>query len=291
MLSRVGLVGFLGIVLTLALALVPGVAPRSLADGCWANVMDQNGDLVYVNTCLGGGGGGTPGGGGGGGSAPTCVLSGLADYCLGASACWANVPSALDASTWPEATRPSPESIYTYQSCNPDPTGTLTGWSWYTPSTITVAEAARQAYGALGAPSFTVGSNPPRFSLVGVRTWFWAVGPSSGEIVGSGALGLVAIGRPESLEVDPGDGSGVLTCPWTVAKGPGCTHSYERSSVGQPADASGLPAYPARMRLMYAIRFEQSGVGVAVPGLPATFASAWAATTVPVAEVQSVVGG
>ncbi len=247
-----------------------------------------NNVVTYVNSCLGGDSGSTPGGEG---SAPACDLSGLADFCIGTSACWANVPSALDPSTWPEETRPSPESIYTYQSCDPDPTGTLSGWSWYTPSTVTVADAARQAFGALSAPPFAVRFNPPGRSVVGVDTWFWVAGPDAGEITGSGALGLRAIGAPAALEVDPGDGTGVLTCPWVVAQSADCAHAYLRSSVGQPPDTSGIPAYPVRVRLVYDIRFEQGGVLLALDGLPATFTSSWVSATVPVAEIQTVVSG
>ncbi|MCV2394555.1 hypothetical protein OEB99_09575 [Actinotalea sp. M2MS4P-6] len=245
------------------------------------------GGIRYEVVCPGDGDETTPGDGGG--DAPTCDLSGIAEYCIGASACWANVPSALPEDSWPWESQPSPDAIYTYQSCTPDPTGTLTGWSWYTPPEITVGQAARQAYGALRTPAFSIGMSPVRRAVVGLDTWFWAAGPDGGEITGSAALGVVAIGTPASLEVDPGDGSGPRTCAWSVSDGPACAVAYERSSAGQPVGADGLPAYTARMRLVYDVRFTQGGTTLDVAGVPDTLTSGWQTLEVPVAEIEAVV--
>lgn len=270
-----------------ALVLAPAVPARADCPPPPVIGVDGTGRLVYGRCDPGGGG---PGSGGGGGTGtPTCTLAGLAEYCIGASACWANVPSALDPSVWPEDTRPSPSAIYTYQSCDPDPDGTLTGWSWYEPQTLSVAEAARAAYGSLQVPAFEVGVNPPGRALVGLATWFWAQGPTSQEIVGSAALGLRAVGTPSRVEVDPGDGAATRTCGWAVSAGDGCSYTYPRASVGEAHDEDGLPAYRARMRIVYEVRFEQNGMRLDLPGLPTTIASAWVTTPVPVAEVQTLV--
>lgn len=228
-------------------------------------------------------------GGEGGSTEPTCELTGLADYCIGASACWANVPSALDPETWPEETRPSPEAIYTYQACSPDPDGTLSGWSWYEPPGPSLGELATIAYGALSAPSFSLGFNPPAWTVVGVDTWFWARTDTPGQIVGSSAAGVVAVGRPSALEVDPGDGSAALTCPWSTAAQELCAYEYGRSSVDGPLTAVGQPAFEARMRLVYDVHFELDGSPLNLPGLPDEFVSPWQSAAVPVAEIQSVV--
>ncbi len=275
----------------LLLVLVGGLsaAAADVPPGCTLEVQTQpDGSKQYVVTCPPGAGGSDDGGSDSGGE-PTCELTGLADYCIGTSACWANVPSALDPSTWPEETRPSPDAIYTYQSCAPDPDGTLTGWSWYTPDEMTVGEAAREAFGLLRVPPFEVGVNPPRQAIVGIETWFWAATGQPGALQGSSALGVVAIAEPDHIEVDPGDGSAPLSCPWTTAQSDACSHTYVRSSAGQPTGHAGLPAYSARMRLVYDVRFESNGSPLTVRGLPAVLESPWAQVSVPVAEVQAIV--
>lgn len=285
---RHGLLAWSGALVLVLLGAVSAAA-ADVPPGCTLEVQTQpDGSKQYVVTCPPGSGGSDSGGSDSGGGA-TCELTGLYDYCIGASACWANVPSALDPSTWPEETRPSPDAIYTYQSCTPDPDGTLTGWSWYTPDEMTVGEAARQAFGLLRAPAFDVGVNPPRQAVVGIGTWFWAGGAPVSEVTGSSALGVVAIAEPDRLEVDPGDGSGVLPCPWTTAPSDACSHTYARSSAGQPVAPTGLPGYQARMRLVYDVRFENNGVPLTLPGLPTSLESPWHEASVPVAEVQAVV--
>ncbi len=266
-------------------------AGADVPPGCTVEVVTQpDGSKEYVVTCPPEPGDSEDGGSGSGPAAePTCELTGLAEYCIGASACWANVPSALDPSTWPEETRPSADAIYTYQQCDPDPDGTLSGWSWYTPDEMTVGQAARQAFGLLRAPDFTVGVNPPRQAIVGIDTWFWAQGASAAEITGSSALGVVAIGEPDHLEVDPGDGSGTLICQWQTAAGEGCAHTYARASVRGTATAGGLPAYVVRMRLVYGVRFEINGTPLSLDGLPSTLESSWQEVAVPVAEIQTLV--
>lgn len=273
-------------------SLVGPAGPAVAADvppGChMEKVVTGPGTWRYDVVCPPSSGGEEPGNGGTG-AEPTCELTGLADYCIGTSACWANVPSALPESQWPEESRPAPEAIYTYQSCTPDPTGTLTGWSWYTPTEVTVGEAARQAFGLLAAPAFTVGHNPPGRAVVGLPTWFWAEGAGAGPVNGSAALGVVAIAEPARLEVDPGDGSGVVSCPWSTVESDACSHTYARASVEGQADASGTPSYAVRIRLVYDVRFEVDGSPLTLGGLPTTLESAWQTAAVPVAEIQTLV--
>ena len=272
------------VVLTLAVFASSTATAVNPPPGCSLTVTGdgENGQKTYSVVCPGDAGGSS--GGSSGPAGPSCVLSGLNDYCIGASACWSNVPSAL-----PVDSRPSVDAIYTYQSCDPDPSGTLTGWSWYTPPQMSAAQAAREAFGRLATPVFTVGFNPPGRAVVGVPTWLWAQTAQVGVITGSSALGVVALGEPAGLEVDPGDGSGVLTCPWSTAASAVCAYTYSRSSVGQPVGAGGHPAYAARMRLVYRVRFENNGAPFEVAGLPATLESPWQTASVPVAEIQALV--
>jgi len=282
-----------GLILLALCALVAGTvlaatSSSAVPPGCTVTQQPgPDGKVEYVVTCPGGETG--PGGGTGGSGEPGCTLTGIFEYCIGASACWANVPSALDPATWPEETRPSPEAIYTYQQCSPDPTGTLSDWSWYEPPGPSLTELAQQAYGALAVPAFGVGFNPPGRTVVGIPTWFWADTAQGGQITGSSALGVIAIGTPDRLEVDPGDGSGTRQCPWTTEASAACSASYARSSAREPAGPDGRPAYTARIRLVYDVRYENNGVGLTIIGLPTTLTSPWVAGAVPVAEVQSVV--
>ena len=151
------------------------------------------------------------------------------------------------------------------------------------------AQAAREAFGRLATPVFTVGFNPPGRAVVGVPTWLWAQTAQAGVITGSSAFGVVAFGEPARLEIDPGDGSGVLDCPWSTAASWVCAYTYARSSVGQRVGPGGQPAYTVRMRLVYRVRFENNGAPFVVAGLPAMLESPWQTTSLPVAEIQALV--
>lgn len=265
-------------------ALAPATAAFGVPPGCRSVAHTVGQRLTYSTVCDGDEPVST--GGPAGGSTPTCARTASTDYCIGTSACWANVPAAAPA---PEAERPSPTAIYTYQSCDPDPTGTLTGWSWAEPDQQTVEAAAQEAFGALATPVFSVGFNPPRRAVVNIPTWFWAQGAGAGEITGSSALGVVAIGSPGRLEVDPGDGSGVQVCAWSVSESDACSWTYLRSSARAAGRVGELPAYTARARLVYEVRFTNGGAPLVVAGIPATLESKWQDVSVPVAEIQSLV--
>ena len=98
--------------------------------------------------------------------------------------------------------------------------------------------------------------------------------------------------------IDPGDGTGTFTCPAGVTLPPphattatgGCGHTYRRSSAGQKAvTAGGHPAYAVRTYSTWAIRFEQAGRPIVVPGAPTTLDGPANTTLLPVAEVQALV--
>ncbi len=224
-------------------------------------------------------------GDGGGGGEPTCDLSlvegigkdDAARWCQGTGACWANIPAVLPEDEWPD-NRPSDDHEYIYKSCV-DANGNVIdeGWQWYSPDEPSIEELAQQAFGELEAPAFTLSFSPPTESVIFLDTWWWAEGAPAGPLTGSAALGVQAIAEPDHMEIDPGDGSGTITCDFVTSESDECTHVYERASDG----------YPARARLVYDVHFEQNGNPLDVPGMPETFESPWHEATVPVTEVQA----
>lgn len=293
MLTTRRLAGGAGLLLIVGLGVaLPGAGP-ALAVGDECEVVEAgivDGQMTYRTVCPGDE---QPGAGsdadGGSVSAPTCDLStveGVADlpFCVGTTACVVNNPSHLDPATWPEETRPSPTAIYTWRWCETADGEVDYVWLWYEPATQgpSLADLAQQAFGALTTPAFTVQFNPPGRAIVGLATWFWAGTEQTGRLTGSSALGVVAIATPSRLELDPGDGSGARTRPWTTSESAACSVTYERASVE-------AGAYTARARLVYDVRFENNGAPLDLTGLPTRLQSPWQATSVPVAEVQALV--
>jgi hypothetical protein len=228
--------------------------------------------------------------GGGGNEEPPCDLEGIQAewpgatgwFCEGQNACWENDPPVTheDPSTWPDP--PSPDAgNYIYKYCV-DPNGNVVfdDFTWENvPAEPPLEEQARTAFGELNAPPFTLAFSPPEEAVIHIDTWWWAEGAPSGNLEGSSAFGLIAIAQPDHLEVDPGDGSDIITCDFVTTEGDDCTHTYER--------ASGDGGYPARARLVYDVHFEENGEPIDIPGAPDTFNSQWQETAVPVTEVQS----
>lgn len=293
--SRRGLGALLGAVLLLLVLAVPAAT----AEECPVVAVEQeDGSIEYVTNCPPGAGGpGTGDGNGGSGVAPpSCDLSTVeavanTPYCVGSTACAVNNPSSLTEDRWPMDERPSPEHIYTFTWCETAGGVVDYYWSWWLPEDVgpSLAELAQEAFGRLEAPAFRIGFNPPGRGVVGIPTWFWA-GGGGGTITGSSALGVVAIGDPAYLELDPGDGSTIRRCAFVTADGDACAHTYRRASVRGSGTSGGQPAYVARMRLVYDVRFENSGAPLEIGGLPTSLESPWTTEAVPVAEIQSVVG-
>jgi hypothetical protein len=257
---------------------------------CWN---EESGDLSYGCSEESGGGDGQDGGSGGdqdgGSGGPSCdmnrteMYAGAERWCEGQNACWANVPSAVypTPDTWPEEP-PTEDSVYIFKVCyGPDGTAVFQDWTWYVPDQPSIEELARRAYGALQAPRFELAFSPPGESVVFIDTWWWAEGAPSGNLTGSAALGVVAVAEPSHLEVDPGDGSGVMTCDIVTSESDACSHVYQRASGGD--------GYAARARLVYDVHFEQNGDPIEVAGMPETFESGWTEASVPVTEIQASV--
>ncbi|WP_198663313.1 hypothetical protein [Jiangella endophytica] len=252
-----------------------------------------DGETTWVEECddSGGDDGGSDDGDGGG-YEPQCDLSvhddvhdGASFWCEGTAACWGNFPSVFPEDEWEQlAGGPSPGEGYivTYVECEPGESG----WQWVLPPEDqgpSLWDLAWQAYGNLATPDFTLAFSPPDQAFVNLATWYWAEGPANGELIGESTGAVNAIATPNRVEVDPGDGSGVLQCPFAVAESDECSHVYAQASVSHP------DGYPARMRLVYDISFTNNGEPLELDGLPTTLESPWVDGPLPVAEVQSIV--
>ena len=107
-----------------------------------------------------------------------------------------------------------------------------------------------------------------------LQTWFyvpaqqWRVLRVSAT---AGGITATATARPVALELDPGDGTGVVSCvgpgrAWVfgvdknfdVAPG-GCSHAYRRSSYGSP-DGMVTARYAIRWRVSWTATGGASGV-------------------------------
>lgn len=237
-------------------------------------------DAVW--TCTSPGHEGTPGGGNeGAGGEPPCDLSQppYNEFCDGTASCWGNDPAANPPSEDLAGPQPSPEHHMAYKACKRADGSLYDEWYWANGTGPTPEQAALEALGRLKLPVFTPGFNPENRTLVGLDTWWYADGVVVEEVTSTAALGVRAIATPDRLEVDPGDGSGVVSCEFVTTPSEACSHVYRRSNAG----------YPARMRGVYSIRFEQNGVPFPVAAAPAEIGTPWQSRAVPVGEVQSTV--
>ncbi|TDD64456.1 hypothetical protein E1262_28220 [Jiangella aurantiaca] len=277
------------------------------ADDCIQYVETSPGFWEYVNVCDGdeGGGGDEEDGGGddGGNAEPECYL-GREDqfdydwsYCDDDLSCYvySPPPSAPDPEDWPEPPAGTPEDhVYGMLTCltqPPEEEVVIYRPAWLPPQEDVVdwEQEALQAFGQLVAPDFDLAFNPPQRAYVTLDTWYWAEGATDGELTGTSAAGLVAIATPERLEVQPGDGSSTLTCPFTVTQSDACSYVYDHASVEGTATVDGQPAYEGQARLVYTVRFELNGEVMEIDGAPAVFQTPWQATPIPVAEIQAIV--
>lgn len=226
---------------------------------------------------------------GGGSTKPPCKYQGeYNEFCEGTAACWGNNPAANSEESVADKLGPKPdddEAHVAYKKCIRPDGSTYDQWYWATPSDgPTLAELAQRAYGALRIPAYQPTFNPPGATYVNLDTWWWAQGVSADPIIGSSALGLRAVATPSYMQVDPGDGSGTKQCDFSTEKSDVCVHQYRKSSDRMPGKA-----YPARMRLQYAVAFERNGTPLTIDGAPTALASPWMPVDVPVREVQTVV--
>ena len=276
----------------------------SAAAGGECPTVHENGDVTYENcnnddTEDPGGGGDGDGGGGPGCVKPAVVTSPYGDYfwCEGEFWC-----QGMESVTEPPEPPPTPESVYVMYDClPPDWTGPTDsrgrqGNRWITPGENeppSLEQRAERAYGLLRAPAFDLAFDPSGRTYVGADTTFWAEGPADDSFRGTEALGLVAEAYNGQVEVDPGDGSGNITCGWAVSQASGCVKNYGHPSVdGTSVDVDGQPAHTAQAQLTFDVRFLLNGRAINIPGLDAefmTWETGWEQTPVPVGEVQVIV--
>lgn len=298
MLRRVLAGMLLAVVMLTGGALVAGPAA---AETCGHWVETTEGGLVYETYECGSEDDGDDGGSGGG--EETTCYTGRQDsfgyevaYCSGDLTCYRFIPppSAPEEADWPERPPGTDENAqYANEACftqPPDESLVSNEYIWVTPDEPSIEQLVQTAYGSLTAPTFDLGVNPDTTAVVNLPTWFWAQGPANGAVTGTNAGGMVAIAEPDHLEVDPGDGSGTMQCPWSLAEGDACSYTYGRASVSGSVSTPQGPAYEARMRMVYAVRFEFNGAAFSVPGLPTTYTSPWQTEPVPVSEIQTVTG-
>lgn len=213
-----------------------------------------------------------------GSGTPSCTIKPGDNACYKGESCLVNDPSTLTIDEVPEGSlppKPGDDYHHAFRIC--PTTGYV--WYWSKEDEPSPAELATEAFNKLKTPAFTPTFNPPTRTLVNLPTWWWAAGPAEAPI--SESAGSVTVtATPDRIEVDPGDGTGVLTCEFVTQMSDACSHVYVRSSKGD--------GYPGRVRLMYDIGVTDGGATIGVPGIPAELGSPWVGVTVPVREVQTL---
>lgn len=284
--------------IALIVALLGATVPVSSAesaqprDNChiWVEVIP--GVFEYLNICDDPGDDDSGGGGGGGGSGPICDLSNepYVEFCLtNDMPCYADIPSPIAVEVWPE-NRPSPNHIYTWVYCDdPESDEEYNDADWIRPYRDALPDLLWEAYGQLQTPAFTLRFTPEDMTYVGAETHFAIDGLGDGEIIGAVAGPLQATGTLSHVEIDPGDGTGIMECDPDL-RSAGCEHVYLSMSHDQTAlDLENRPSFAAQARLVYDVTFTINGVEQPTPGVPATLESPWNGTLVPVGEIQALV--
>lgn len=260
---------------------------------CITFTVGPNGsNVANYSNCTGSSGNGEEGNGNGNGNGsggnatPSCTYDGIWNqFCRGSKPCYSNDPSFLQdedyarESTTPGLPeKPSPDDHLIFVSCLP-PGGEREDqyfWSSQFEEGVSTRDRLLAAYGALTLPDVTPVFNPPVRTLVNLDTWWWAEGGSSAPVVGTEALGLVAIADPQSMIVTAGGQT--VTCPVVTTRSDDCTMTFRRAGD-----------YPAEMRVTYTVRFELGGQPFTVPGGNDDVLTVESTddVTVPVREVQS----
>ena len=108
--GRRAAVGVLGVAALVAVFVSGAAVAVDVPPGCHLEDVAQGGGKTTFRVVCPGNPGGSSGGSSGP-AGPSCELNGLAEYCIGASACWSNVPSAIPVESWPVDSRPSVDAI------------------------------------------------------------------------------------------------------------------------------------------------------------------------------------
>ena len=275
-----------GLILASGLVVVVSASP-SFAETCPRIVTNDDGTTTYINCQTDPGDNGNGNGNGTGGNAEqNCDFTGIWDeFCRGSAPCYSFDPANLQDDDFarengypdlPE--KPEPDDHLIFVSCKP-PGGErqdLYYWASQFEEGVSTRDRLLAAYGQLTVPDVTPVFNPPVRTLVNLDTWWWAEGGSSEPIVGTEALGLVAIAEPRSMVVTAAGQT--VTCPVVTTKSDACRMVFRRSGT-----------YTATMQIVYTVRFEIGGQPFTVPGGNADLLTMRSSDTVqvPVNEVQS----
>lgn len=132
----------------------------------------------------------------------------------------------------PEEQRPG---VYLHRYCG----GEWVDFDFYPEGDPVDPEALARNVRITPASPVLVTSPPEAEGLVGIDAWFWLEG--WGDASASATAGDVTVtvhASPQTLTVDPGDGTGVVGCagppvPYSPGADPaeGCTHVYESAGV------------------------------------------------------------
>jgi len=151
---------------------------------------------------------------------------------------------------------------------------------------------AEQAQSRLAVPDPAIAMNPPpgAGSVVRVPTWLWLDGEywrARGATASAGTASSTVTAIPVRVVWDMGDG-GQVVCqgpgvPWAQGaseESTDCSHTYERSSAGQPGDA-----YTVTATVVWDVGWTSS-----VPGAGGDLGAVERSTSVelPVAQVQAL---
>ena len=233
---------------------------------------------------------------GGGTTEPSCELWGQFTFCVGTTACrnipW-HPPMAL-----PDGPKPQPDSQPMARECD---YGVPGGYGPYVvtyywsdsgdPQPPSLYEQALTAIGEIDLSIPTLETSPAGRTLVYIPVWYWLDG-GAGDRTGSSAFGLVATAVFDHIEVDPGDGSDGVECPWVTTAEQAeveCNHTYDVPSDQGTATWNGQPAYLASVTAVWTLSFEINGTPVTIPSAPATLTSEASTAPVRVSEQGSVV--
>lgn len=222
---------------------------------------------------------------------PTCDLSNdpFSEFCDGQRACRADIPSSVPEDNWPEPA-PSESAIFTFYECIDPPDGEPEGeYGYIEPYEDSLPDDGWAAFGRLETPAFTLNFEPANMTYVGADTTFNVNGIGDGEITGSRAGPLQAVGKFSHIEIDTGESGGNMQCD-NDPETDDCEHVYLETSHEQPHDdLDGRPAYTAQARLVYDVTYLMDGEQINIPGVPDTLESPWNGTLVPVGEIQTLV--
>ena len=245
---------------------------------------------------------GTGGGGDGGEPAePTCDLAGRttvdsydntsAPFCIGTDVCFnADLFAPLDL---PDGEKPNEDSEARVTMCYvgivgpPAPREVF--WTGDEPEPPSPLEQALTAIGQIDLGTPDVNISPQNRTLVNLDTWFWVEGVQA-EAQGSSAFGLVALAINPRLSVDPGDGTGAMSCPLVTSSSEAersCAHTYRRASNRGTESVGGRPAFAVNVEVVYDLEFRINGTLTTIPGAPATLPADAADAALRVDEIQS----